>query len=75
MSDVYFEGDPATDSARRQMERLLKQPEPPPPRWPWIVAALGSGGLWMMWKLGRAAADAKRAAEPEDEPKPRERAT
>lgn len=58
---VYFEGDPATDSARRRMERLLKSQEPPP-RWPWIVAALGSGGLWMMFRWGRAVADAKRAA-------------
>ena len=70
MSDVYFEGDPETDSARRRMERLLKQPEPPPSRWPWIVAALGSGGLWMMWKWGRAAADAKRATEREEERRP-----
>lgn len=69
MSDVYFEGDPATDSARRRLERLLKEPEPPPSRWPWIVAALGGGGLWMMFKWGRAAADAKRDAERGREPK------
>ena len=75
MSDVYFEGDPETDSARRRLERLLKQPEPPPSRWPWIVAALGSGGLWMMFKWGRAAAGTKRTAERQDEPKPRSRAT
>ena len=55
MSDsVYFEGDPETDSARRRMERLLKSEEPPP-RWPWLLAALGSGGVWMLWRWGRAA--------------------
>jgi hypothetical protein len=54
MSDVYFEGDPETDSARRRLERVMKG-EPPPARWPWVLAALGSGGLWMMWKWGRAA--------------------
>ena len=54
MGDVYFEGDPEIDSARRRLERILKG-EPPPSRWPWIVAALGSGGLWMMWRWGRDA--------------------
>ena len=53
--NVYFEGDPATDSARRHMERVLKSPEPAP-RWPWVLAALGSGSVWMLWRWGRAAA-------------------
>ena len=57
---VYFEGDPETDSARRRMERLLKG-EQPAARWPWVLAALGSGGLWMMFRWGRAAAEAKNA--------------
>ena len=58
---VYFDGDPATDSARRRLERLLKSPEPPP-RWPWLLAALGSGGVWMLWRWSRAAAHAKGAS-------------
>ena len=67
MSDgPYFDGDPATESARRHLERVLKSPEPPP-RWPWVLAALGSGGLWMLWRLGRAVAHAKQRAE-EDGP-------
>jgi hypothetical protein len=51
---VHFEGDPGTDSARRHLERVLKSPEPAR-RWPWIVAALGGGGLWLLWQSGRAA--------------------
>jgi hypothetical protein len=57
---VYFDGDPATDSARRHLERVLKSPEAPP-RWPWLLAALGSGGVWMLWRWSRASALAKNA--------------
>jgi hypothetical protein len=53
---VHFEGDPGTDSARRHMERVLNAPEPAPRRWPWVVAALGGGGLWLLWHSGRTAA-------------------
>jgi hypothetical protein len=59
---VHFEGDPATDSARRHMERVLNAPEAGP-RWPWVLAALGSAGVWMLWRWGRAAAD---PADPKD---------
>ena len=52
---VHFDGDPATDSARRRLERVLKSEEPPP-RWPWILAALGGGGVWLLWRLGRVTA-------------------
>ena len=50
--NVYFEGDPETDSTRRHMERVLKEPERTR-RWPWLLAALGSGGVWLLWRLGR----------------------
>ena len=63
MSDgVYFDGDPSVDSARRHMERVLKSPERTS-RWPWILAALGSGGVWMLWRSGRAARERSEAAE------------
>jgi hypothetical protein len=52
---VHFEGDPATDSARRRMERVLKAQEPAS-RWAWIAAALGGSGVWLLWHWGRAAA-------------------
>jgi len=63
-SGVHFDGDPATDSARRHMERVLKAPESAP-RWPWVLAALGSGGVWLLWRGGRAAARTKKGAAPE----------
>jgi len=61
---LYFDGDPATDSARRHMERVLKGE--PTPRWPWVVAALGSGGLWMLWRLGKGAAQGRPEAAPSE---------
>jgi hypothetical protein len=63
--NVYFDGDPGTDSTRRHMERVLKSPEPAR-RWPWVLAALGSGGVWLLWHLGRGAVREKEsdAADP-----------
>jgi hypothetical protein len=61
---VHFDGDPATDSARRRLERVLKSEEPPP-RWPWILAALGGGGVWLLWRLGRVTARTADASEDE----------
>ena len=52
--EVHFDGDPATDSARRHMERVLKGE--PTRKWPWVLAALGGGGLFMLWRVGGAAA-------------------
>lgn len=52
--DLHFDGDPATDSARRHMERVLKGE--PARKWPWIMAALGGGGLWMLFRMGGDAA-------------------
>ena len=67
---VYFDGDPATDSARRHMERVLKTGQPVR-RWPWVLAALGSGGVWLLWRAGRSAAQGEgpSAQNPEDGPR------
>jgi hypothetical protein len=52
---VYFDGDPATESARRHMERVLKGE--PRRRWPWLLAALGSGAVWTLYRAGKTAAE------------------
>lgn len=61
---VHFDGDPATDSARRRLERVLKSEEPPR-RWPWILAALGGGSVWLLWRLGRVTARTAEASDDE----------
>lgn len=66
---VHFEGDPETDSARRQMERLLKGERPKRRRWPWLVTALAGAGLFVVWQQSsRDARERKEAAsgEPPD---------
>jgi hypothetical protein len=62
--DLHFDGDPATDSARRHMERVLKGE--PTRKWPWIVAALGGGGLWMLFRMGGDAARNRTPSSSED---------
>jgi hypothetical protein len=50
MSDrIYFEGDPATESARRHMERVLKSP--PRRRWPWLAAMFAGGTAFAIWRF------------------------
>ena len=36
------------------MERVLKGE--PKRRWPWVLAALGSGAVWTLYRLGKTAA-------------------
>jgi hypothetical protein len=50
--DVYFEGDPATDSTRRHLERVLKEPHPRR-RWPWVVGSLAAVTAWYFWPRAR----------------------
>ena len=45
--DVYFDGDPAHDSRRRHLERVIKGEQRR--RWPWIVA-IAAGGAWALWR-------------------------
>jgi hypothetical protein len=56
--NLYFEGDPGTDSTRRHMERVLSNAERPR-RWPWVLAAIGSGSVWLLWRLSRSAMRAR----------------
>ncbi len=50
MNDYYFEGDPAVDSTRRQLERIM-QGRPPRRRWPWFVAAFAGGAALTIWRM------------------------
>lgn len=65
--DLYFDGDPATDSARRHLERVLKQPERRR-RWPWVLAAATAAAAWYLWPRGRADRTAKEAGDSADAP-------
>ena len=50
MSDhIYFAGDPAQDSARRHLERVLKEPQPR--RWPILAAIFAGGTAFTLWRL------------------------
>jgi hypothetical protein len=48
--NVHFDGDPATDSARRHLERVLKEPESRRRRWPWLAASITAvAAAWYFW--------------------------
>ena len=64
MGDVYFEGDPAVDSSRRHMERVLKG-EPTGRKWPLILTALAGGGLWALWRVAAEGARSRPTADGE----------
>jgi hypothetical protein len=66
--DLYFDGDPATDSRRRHLERVLKD-EAPRRRWPWVVALVAGGGAWALWRaLQRPSSDAAKVPDRNDQP-------
>jgi hypothetical protein len=47
--NYYFDGDPETDSARRHLERVLKEPETRHRKWPWVLAAAAGVAAWYFW--------------------------
>jgi hypothetical protein len=50
MSDsIYFEGDPSQDSARRHMERVLKEPQTR--KWPLLAALFAGGTAFTLWRV------------------------
>ncbi len=58
--DVYFDGDPETDSTRRHLERVLNEPSRHR-RWPWVVGSLAAVAAWYFWprrQPGQAVKDA-----------------
>jgi hypothetical protein len=52
---AYFEDDPAVDSTRRRLERVMREPPPQAraTRWHWVAAFLTGGGAWALWRLWR----------------------
>jgi hypothetical protein len=51
--DLYFDGDPETDSTRRHLERVLKEPRTHR-RWPWVVGSVAALAAWYFWPRGRS---------------------
>lgn len=49
--DLYFDGDPAEDSSRRHLERVIKG-TPARRRWPWVMAILAGGAL-TAWRMSQ----------------------
>jgi len=48
MGNFHFDGDPAVDSTRRHLERVLNEPQPR--RWPWFMAMLAGGAALTIWR-------------------------
>ena len=66
MSDrIYFSGDPAQDSARRHLERVLAQPQQK--RWPLMAALFAGGTAFTLWRMRQNRRD--KATGDETEPK------
>ena len=56
MSDhIYFSGDPAQDSARRHLERVLTQPQPR--RWQFFAALFAGGTALTLWRVRKRRRD------------------
>jgi hypothetical protein len=49
--DVHFAGDPATDSVRRHLERVLAGA---PTRKTWLMTLAAGGAAWGLWRLVRS---------------------
>ena len=76
MDDLHFDGDPATDSTRRRLERVLKGE--PRPRWHWMAALAAGSTALFFWQLRRRrrnhnGSDGKRNPDPTREPAGRPR--
>jgi hypothetical protein len=54
MTQYYFDGDPATESTRRHLERVLKHGQTH--RWRWVVAMAAAGAALRFWHTRRSSA-------------------
>jgi hypothetical protein len=48
---VFFDGDPARDSTRRHLERVLRRPQER--RWQWFLAMFAGGSAYAFWRFRR----------------------
>lgn len=51
VDELHFDGDPATDSTRRRLERIIK--DQPRSRWPWFAALAAGGTAFAFWQVRR----------------------
>ena len=64
MSDrIYFSGDPAQDSARRHLERVLAQPQQR--RWPFLAALFAGGTAFTLWRMRQRRLNKANGGEPD----------
>ena len=64
MSDhIHFSGDPAQDSARRHMERVLAQPQPR--KWQLLAALFAGGTAFTLWRVRKRRRDRTADGPPE----------
>jgi hypothetical protein len=61
VDDLHFEGDPAIDSTRRRLERILK--DEPRPGWGWIAALAAGSTMLLFWQLRKRRRDRNNANE------------
>lgn len=55
MGNYHFDGDPAVDSTRRHLERVLNEPQTR--RWPWFLTMLAGGAALTFWRNRSKAED------------------
>jgi hypothetical protein len=56
VDELHFEGDPATDSTRRRLERILRE-EQPRSEWGWIAALAAGATALVFWQVRRRRRD------------------
>ena len=52
VDELHFEGDPARDSTRRRLERVMKEGEPRG-EWKWMAALAAGAGALIFWQVRR----------------------
>ena len=52
VDELHFEGDPAIDSTRRRLERVMKEGEPRS-EWKWMAALAAGAGALIFWQVRR----------------------